>query len=118
MLSRKTIVCEWRSRFAIHWFVCRLPYRVEGSDGAFPLPLHGLPSDEELGKMVGQLTWFSHQSLVLEVFPGDLLIDILQAHEKCAVAKSDTKHGETKENRMHETFNNCFQTIQLSEPGY
>lgn len=53
----------------------------------FPLPLHGLASDEVLCKMVGQLAGFPHESLVLQVPACYLLIDVLQAHEERPVAK-------------------------------
>ena len=54
-----------------------LPYGIEGGDGKFPLPLHGLASDEVFCKMVGQLTGFSHENLILQVFTCYLLIDVL-----------------------------------------
>lgn len=68
-----------------------LPYSIKWSDGEFPLPLHGLASDEVFCKMVGQLTGFSHERLVLQVFTCDLLINVLQAHEKGPMAKPVTK---------------------------
>lgn len=54
-----------------------LPYSIKGSDGKFPLPLHGLASDEVLCEMVGQLAGFSHESVILQVFTRYLLIDVL-----------------------------------------
>lgn len=74
-----------------------LPYRIKGSDGKFPLPLHGLASDEVLCKVVGQLAGFPHESIVLQVFAGYLLEDVLEAHEKCPVAKPETNSGRQKD---------------------
>lgn len=54
-----------------------LPYGIKGRDGIFPLPLHGLASDEVLCEMVRELTGFSHESIVLQVFTCYLLINVL-----------------------------------------
>lgn len=67
------------------------PYSVKGSDGKFPLILHSLAPDEVLCKVVGQLTGFPHEGLVLQVSACYLLVDILQAHEKRPVAKPGPK---------------------------
>lgn len=45
-----------------------LPYGIEGRDGNLPFPLHSLASDEVFGKVVGELTGFSHESFILKVF--------------------------------------------------
>lgn len=68
-----------------------LPYGIKGRDGIFPLPLHGLASDEVLCEMVGELTGFSHESIILQLFTRYLLINVLEAHEKCPVTKPETK---------------------------
>lgn len=74
-----------------------LPYGIKGSDGMFPLPLHGLASDEILCKVVRQLAGFPHESVVLQVFTGYLLVDVLEAHEKSPVAKPETSSGRQKD---------------------
>ena len=53
------------------------PYGVKVSDGKLPLSLHGLASDDVLRKVVGQLTGLSHESLILQLFAGYLLVDVL-----------------------------------------
>jgi len=67
------------------------PDSVKGRDGKLPLPLRGLASDEVLCEVVGQLTGFPHERLVLQVPTRYLLVDVLQAHEKRPVAKPRTE---------------------------
>lgn len=64
----------------VHYICNKLdvsPYSIKGSDGKIPLPFRGLASDKVLRKMVGQLTGFSHESIIFQIFAGYLLIDVL-----------------------------------------
>lgn len=93
------------------------PDSIKGGDGALPLPLFSLGSNEVFRKVVGEFAGFPHEGFILQVFTCYLLVNVLEANEECPVTEPEQERSANKIWRYGVAERPLARLIRVPEPS-